>query len=92
MLVIRRLMTRYMPGMLTCQQVDSFLYDFHEGNLSFAQNIKFKFHLSMCRDCQAYVAGYKQTIQNIKAGAAIEQHPQKIPEDLVQAILKSTKR
>jgi predicted anti-sigma-YlaC factor YlaD len=85
-------MTRYMPVMLTCQQVDSFLYDFHEGNLSFAQNMKFKFHLSMCSDCQAYIAGYKQTIASLKAGAIIERPPQKIPEDLVQAILKSTKR
>ncbi|NQZ06517.1 MAG: zf-HC2 domain-containing protein [Algicola sp.] len=92
MLVIKRLMTRYMPGMLTCQQVDRFLYDYHEGQLSFAENIKFKFHLSMCTDCQAYVSGYKQTIASIKASEQIEQRPEKIPEDLVQAILKSIKR
>ena len=55
-------MTQYVPGMLTCEEVDSFLYDFHEGQLSYAEKIKFKIHLSMCSECKAYVRGYKEAI------------------------------
>ena len=88
MLKIKRLMTKYVPGMLTCQEVDSFLYDFHEGSLSFSQQLKFKIHILMCSECRAYVKDYKNTIRLSKEGVVV-QPAEKIPQDLMLAILKT---
>ena len=88
-LVIKRLMTKYVPGMLTCQEVDRFLYDFHQGNLSFSQQVKFKVHIAMCSECRAYVKSYKDTILLSKKGFSITQPIEKVPEDLMLAILKA---
>ena len=89
MLMIKRLMTQHMPGMLTCEEVDGFLYDFHEGNLSHSEKLKYKLHLSMCRECRYYVNGYKNTIKTYQAGFTKADQIEKVPEDLLQAILKS---
>lgn len=87
--MIKRLMTQYMPGMLTCQELDGFLYDFHEGNLSYAETFKFKLHLSMCSECRDYVSGYIKTIQTYQAEFIKAGQIESVPEDLMQAILKS---
>jgi len=89
MLMIKRLMTRYVPGMLTCKEVDSFLFDFHEGQLSFTENLKFKLHISMCQDCKTYLQNYEKTIRLSKEGIKIAEPIEKIPEELLQVILKS---
>ena len=82
-------MTQYVPGMLTCKEVDNFLYDFHEGQLSYAEKIKFKLHLSMCTECKAYVRGYKNTIRISQAGFTKPEPMESIPEELIEVILKS---
>ncbi len=61
-------MTKYVPGMLTCEEVDRFLYDFHEDALTYSEKLRFKLHLSMCKECKAYVRGYKDTIRLSKEG------------------------
>jgi predicted anti-sigma-YlaC factor YlaD len=75
--------------MLTCEEVDNFLYDFHEGQLSYAERIKFKLHLSMCSECRAYVQGYINTIRNAQADIKKTEPVETIPEELIEAILKS---
>lgn len=82
-------MTQYVPGMLTCEEVDSFLFDFHEGQLSTIEKIKFQLHLSMCADCKAYVRGYKNTIRLSQEGFRKEEPIEKVPEELMAVILKS---
>jgi predicted anti-sigma-YlaC factor YlaD len=82
-------MTQHMPGMLTCEEVDGFLYNFHEGHLSYFENLKFKLHLSMCSECRDYVDKYKNTIRISQAGSIKANQAVKVPEDLMQAILKS---
>jgi predicted anti-sigma-YlaC factor YlaD len=78
-----------MPGMLTCEEVDDFLYRFNEGSLSYSENLKFKLHLSMCRECRDYVNKYKETIQVSKEIFIKANQIENVPEDLIQAILKS---
>lgn len=75
--------------MLTCKEVDSFLYDFHEGNLTYVEKIKFKLHLSMCPECQAYVKSYKNTIRRSQSAFTKQEPIEKIPEELIDVILKS---
>ncbi len=86
-------MTQYVPGMLTCEEVDSFLYDFHEGQLSYSENLKFKLHLSMCKECKVYIREYKDAIrtskEGFKVGLAKENLIENVPEELIEVILKS---
>jgi len=84
-------MTQHLPGMLTCEEVDGFLYNFHEGKLSYTENIKFKLHLSMCSECKTYVQNYKNTIRISKAGFIKADPVENVPEELMQVILKSRK-
>jgi predicted anti-sigma-YlaC factor YlaD len=84
-------MTQHMPGMLTCEEVDGFLYNFHDGRLSYYENLKFKLHLSMCSECRGYVNAYKNTIRISQTGFIKADQIENVPEDLVQAILKSRK-
>jgi len=91
--MIKQLMTRYVPGMLTCQEVDRFLYDFHQGVLPFGQRLKFNMHIVMCRECQAYLAGYQNTIRLTKGvveidNELVETSIDKVPEELINAILQ----
>ena len=87
--MIKRLMTQYMPGMLTCEEVDKFLFDFHEGQLSSIEKIKFKLHLTMCDECKSYVQGYKNTIRLSQQGFGKAEPLEKVPEELLEVILKS---
>lgn len=82
-------MTQHVPGMLTCKEVDSFLYNFHEGSLSYSEHLKFKLHLSMCSECRAYVHRYKNTIRISQSGFIKVSPIEKVPEELMQVILKS---
>ena len=75
--------------MLTCEEVDEFLYDFHEGLLSYAEKIKFKLHLSMCTECRAYVRGYKNAICISHTSFIKASSIENVPEELIQVILKS---
>jgi hypothetical protein len=88
MLMIKRLMTQHIPGMITCEEVDSFLCEFNEGHLSYAENLKFNLHLRLCNECKAYVSEYKNTIR-ITQSIFINANPiEKVPEKLMQVILK----
>ena len=87
--MIKRLMTKHMPGMLTCEEVDGFLYHFHKGSLSYAEKFTFKIHLSMCSECRDYVRKYKNTIRIYQAILIQANKIENFPEDLMQAIFKS---
>ncbi|MDO6489079.1 zf-HC2 domain-containing protein [Colwellia sp. 6_MG-2023] len=89
MLTIRRLMSKYVPGMLTCKEIDSFLYDFHENQLSYIECLKFKLHLSMCKECKNYVRKYENIIRISQAEFTNAEPAKKVPEELIKAILKS---
>jgi len=99
--MIKRLMTKYVPGMLTCEEVDSFLYDFHHSNLPFSQQLKFKMHIAMCSECKAYLEGYRNTIRLSKEAFFLDKNSinndmlspsiEKVPEELMSAILSVRK-
>ena len=77
--------------MLTCQQLIEFLTDYLDGQLPLTQRAAFELHLALCRDCRSYLHNFKTTIavsQQAFADSA-ETVPASVPEDLVQAILKS---
>lgn len=47
--------------MLTCKQISELVTAYAEGQLSFADNLRFHLHLGMCANCRAYVRQLKAT-------------------------------
>ena len=84
-------MTKYVPRMLTYQEVDSFLYDFLQGSLPFSKQLKFKVNISLCSECRAYVKDYKDTVRLLKEGFTVSEPNKKVPKNLVLAIFKVRK-
>lgn len=77
--------------MLTCQQLIDFLTDYLDGQLPLTQRAAFEMHLALCPNCRSYLHNFKATIAASKRAFAesSEPVPTSVPEDLVQAILKS---
>jgi anti-sigma factor RsiW len=77
--------------MLTCQQLIEFLSDYVEGRLPLTKRAAFELHLALCCDCRSYLHNFQTTISATKQAFAdpSEPIPAEVPEDLVQAILKS---
>jgi len=86
--------------MKKCKKCIDFLADYLDGELPEAQRKEFEHHLNLCPPCKDYVCSYKQTIRAVHQ--CMCEHPDKpeeecseppeMPEQLVQAILKSTRK
>lgn len=77
-------------GMLTCRQVEQFLMDYLERQVSLWTWCKFRFHLLMCSDCRQYLQDYRNAVA---LGRRIFDNPDdeaegKVPEQILAAILK----
>ena len=87
--LMKGLMLRHMPAMITCQEFEDFILDYLEDRLPAGQRRIFDLHLKICRECRDYLAAYRRTAEIGKA-AFVEpaaQVPDDVPEDLVKAIL-----
>ncbi len=80
-------MLRNVPGMLTCAEVESFLYDYVEGELPERQRKRFDMHLALCPMCQVHFAAYTRSIELGQRIATDDALPADMPEELVGAIL-----
>ena len=74
---------------MTCREFADFMADYIARELPAETLAQFEHHLSLCPNCQRYLAGYKATVKLGKAAfddpsAAV---PDDVPEDLVKAIL-----
>jgi anti-sigma factor RsiW len=84
-------MMHYMPGMITCAEFDDFIVGYLDGTLPEKVRRLFEFHIRYCRECREYLLAYRRTVELEKAAfrASEAQLPEDVPEDLIQAILKS---
>lgn len=76
---------------LTCRELVDFLDAYRAETLPDTERAVFDAHLAACPDCRAYLRAYDATGALIRAvrtdpGAS---PPADLPEDLVQAILRS---
>ena len=81
------------PGMISCKELEDFILDYLDGNLSLRQRLSFRVHLALCRDCRGYLAAYKRARQLAKGASdrfADDLPP--MPEELVEVILRVTDR
>ena len=79
---------------MSCKEVEDFLLDYLEGNLGFCTRMRFRLHLLVCPDCPKYIQEYKNTIA---LGKQLFENPDeaadgKVPDDILEAILLSTKK
>lgn len=76
--------------MMTCQEMIDFLSDYLDGELVEDQQQTLDRHLAMCPECEAYLTSYRSTVELSKLVCSEDsEHPQAMPEDLVQAILEA---
>lgn len=73
----------------TCRDVLEYLADYLDGNLAPEQSQRFEDHLSTCRSCTAYLAGYRETILMARAASNETEVVEDLPDELVQTIVKS---
>jgi hypothetical protein len=77
--------------MMTCKEVNQFLADYLDGELSRRQRWSLRLHLLLCRHCRQYLASYATTVRIARAlGAeADETALGDPPEELVRAIMSA---
>lgn len=79
---------------MTCREFADFMADYLSGELAPETRAQFERHLSLCDTCVTYLKDYEATIKLGKRAyqAADAPVPDEVPNDLVEAILRSTKR
>jgi anti-sigma factor RsiW len=79
---------------MTCREVADFLADYLSNALAADVRAQFEQHLSVCPNCQAYLATYRVTIElGRRAYATPDADAQtEVPGDLVRAILNAVRR
>ena len=69
---------------LTCRELTELVTEDREGALAGARRVLYRFHLSVCPACKAYVRGYEATLQSLN-----ESEASVAPADVKQAALEA---
>jgi len=78
---------------LSCRELIEFLAAYLDGELAPEERAAFETHLSSCPYCVDYLATYRETIHLGKQALAAESEIlEKVPADLVDAILATRSR
>lgn len=87
--VTKAWLMRHGPLMITCREFEDFLLDYLDGRLNRRQPLLVDLHLRMCKECRAYLTGYRRTIELEKRAFAEPDAPvpDGVPENLVRAVL-----
>jgi anti-sigma factor RsiW len=76
---------------MTCRQFVEFLLEYTEERLSTDERDRFDAHLRICPECRTYLETYGKTVELARL-ADTDSIPPDVPEDLIQAILRSRGR
>lgn len=76
---------------MTCRELTEFLDAYLENELAAAERREFDRHLVVCRDCVTYLTTYRTAVRmgKLALGQPDAPLPEDVPEDLIDAILKS---
>jgi anti-sigma factor RsiW len=79
---------------MTCREFADFMMDYLTGDLPLAARAEFERHLSACRNCRRYLAGYRETLRlgQQAFNDAAAPVPAMVPEALVGAILAARRQ
>ncbi|MGF1462432.1 MAG: anti-sigma factor family protein [Maricaulaceae bacterium] len=75
--------------LLTCEEFEAFVADFHEGRLDPTTRAKFELHLAFCPDCTDYLAAYQRSVAAAKSALTPQPNdpPPQAPQALIEAVL-----
>lgn len=80
-----------LPGMMTCEAIEDFIFAYIEGTLPARQRLLFEIHLKVCRSCRQYLSDYRKTLKTTQALGQEGRAPLgKVPEDLIAAIIATS--
>ncbi len=79
---------------MTCRELTEFLAEYLSKELASGQLREFERHLEGCEPCVAYLKGYEAAVKLGKVAFKDpdELVPDKVPEELVQAILAARRK
>ena len=82
------------PTAITCQEMESFIDDYLENKLPDTQKDTFDAHIDYCPDCFNFMVNYRNAIRLGKTAYAddYKNSCEKMPENLVEAILVASKK
>ena len=74
---------------MTCREFADFMADYLSSELPLETRQQFDHHLSLCINCQRYLASYRETVALGKRAFADDHAalPAEVPDELVRAIL-----
>ncbi|MEM7357518.1 MAG: zf-HC2 domain-containing protein [Pseudomonadota bacterium] len=86
---MKGLMLKFMPGMITCREFESFIVDYLDNTLEAEQRTLFERHIRLCRECREYLAAYQASnaLSATLKSSPDDQVPDSVPQDLVDAVL-----
>lgn len=85
--MLRGLLMRIMPMMTNCREVEKFIDDYLDEALPLAQRRVFELHLSLCRECRAYLKRYQTAIA--LGRSAFDDADQTLPDDMPEYLIKA---
>ena len=73
---------------MTCQEMTEFLDEYVSGDLAAEVRGRFEAHLMLCRDCVAYLRGYRETVALVRETGddLAAEPPADVPPELLRAI------
>jgi anti-sigma factor RsiW len=80
---------------MNCREFAEFLHEYLSGTLPAVERAQFDRHLANCPTCISYLDSYQKTIQLAKtafSGPGNAPLPVEVPEELIQAILRTRSR
>lgn len=77
---------------MTCREIADFLNRYLDGDLPPAERAEFDRHLAVCPACVAYLDGYEKTVRVLHATTPTPSDLPAAPEEVIAAILASTRR
>ncbi len=79
-----------MPYMISCEEIETFIYDYLEGDLKGSKKLAFELHIKFCRECKEYLAALRRSMElSITAMEDADLPP--VPDELVDAVLLALK-
>jgi anti-sigma factor RsiW len=79
---------------VTCRELADFIADYLSGDLPAGTREGFEHHLSICENCQTYLANYRRAVALGQRAFADDSAnvPDDVPDELVNAILQLRRR
>ncbi len=86
---IKALMTAYLPMMLTCEEFETFIIEYLEGNLNTYRVKVFELHIKTCRECREYLEAYQRARHVARATVPSMTSLDDVPTELVEAVVNA---